>query len=274
MEFKRCSVCKETKNISEFGLVHGKPFCQCRACKSEKDRAYRNKHRDKVLAQKKAYYENNKEALLLQQKGYYEKNKVTILRQQSEYYVENKDRRKEYRKKHYADNRQYYLQSASEWRMNNKARASARDAAYRAKHRAAFILAGMAYYQKNSVAIRERARSSYQDRRDLILARRRLDYQTNKHKHKTWYQTRRARLKNAPGNFSPCDVLSLYAKQKGLCVACRRRLRNEYDVDHIMPLKLGGSNYIHNIQLLCGPCNASKQARHPLVFMRERGFLL
>lgn len=45
-------------------------------------------------------------------------------------------------------------------------------------------------------------------------------------------------------------------------------------MDHIVPLALGGSNTDGNIQLLRATCNQQKHAKHPVVFMQERGFLL
>ena len=41
-----------------------------------------------------------------------------------------------------------------------------------------------------------------------------------------------------------------------------------------MPIALGGKNVDDNVQLLCAACNLSKQAKHPVDFMQQRGFLL
>ena len=41
-----------------------------------------------------------------------------------------------------------------------------------------------------------------------------------------------------------------------------------------MPLARGGKHEASNLQLLCPPCNMSKNAKHPIDFMQQRGFLL
>jgi 5-methylcytosine-specific restriction endonuclease McrA len=51
-------------------------------------------------------------------------------------------------------------------------------------------------------------------------------------------------------------------------------LGDNYHIDHIMPLALGGSNTDDNIQLLRQRCNNQKCAKHPVDFMQSRGFLL
>lgn len=66
----------------------------------------------------------------------------------------------------------------------------------------------------------------------------------------------------------------LMHKQRGRCAVCGLRLNKKYVVDHILPLKLGGTNKESNVQLLCFGCNSSKWHRHPVDFMRSRGFLL
>lgn len=85
---------------------------------------------------------------------------------------------------------------------------------------------------------------------------------------------RRARIRNSKGSFTHDAVLALLKKQKGRCAGCRVRMGSDYHRDHILALALGGSNDIHNIQLLCQPCNSSKHAKAPEVWARENGRLI
>lgn len=85
---------------------------------------------------------------------------------------------------------------------------------------------------------------------------------------------RRAKMCNSSENYSTLDIKNLYKKQRGKCVACECDLFFNYHADHIMPLALGGGNDKKNIQLLCAPCNLQKNSKHPIDFMRSKGFLL
>lgn len=85
---------------------------------------------------------------------------------------------------------------------------------------------------------------------------------------------RRAGIKKGGGSFTATDIRALLKTQRGKCVACRGKISGIYHIDHIMPLALGGSNGISNIQLLCPRCNLSKKDKHPITFMQSRGFLL
>ena len=82
--------------------------------------------------------------------------------------------------------------------------------------------------------------------------------------------TRRA----ADGNHTGNQIKSLLSSQKYQCACCKSSIEAGYHKDHITPLKLGGSNDILNIQLLCRTCNLSKGAKDPIQFMQEKGFLL
>ena len=48
----------------------------------------------------------------------------------------------------------------------------------------------------------------------------------------------------------------------GLCQACRAagRLQLSDEVDHIKPLRSGGTDEMGNLQALCRPCHAAKSA--------------
>jgi len=74
---------------------------------------------------------------------------------------------------------------------------------------------------------------------------------------------RRGAMKGAGGEHTLAEVLVLYSSQNGACACCAVSLINGYHRDHIMPIALGGSNDIGNIQLLCPPCNRLKGAKHP-----------
>jgi len=71
---------------------------------------------------------------------------------------------------------------------------------------------------------------------------------------------RRARLIEAKGDYTPNEWLALKEEYDNTCLACGR---SEPEVkitpDHVIPLALGGSNDIDNIQPLCWGCNAAKQ---------------
>lgn len=67
----------------------------------------------------------------------------------------------------------------------------------------------------------------------------------------------------------------LMEQQRGRCAYCRVQLvLTACHLDHIVPLKLGGSNRRSNLQLLCAPCNLSKGATHPVEFARSIGRLI
>lgn len=88
-----------------------------------------------------------------------------------------------------------------------------------------------------------------------------------KEKHRIHARNRNASKRGAQGRYRISDVRRIYADQDGLCAACKCDLsKSGYHVDHIMPIALGGTNWPHNIQILCPPCNLSKSAKHPNVW--------
>ena len=86
-------------------------------------------------------------------------------------------------------------------------------------------------------------------------------------------RTRKAQ-KNAGGVHTAADIADIFKMQRGKCAICRTKVGNKYHVDHIIPLKTGGSNDRRNLQVTCPPCNNSKSARDPITFMQMRGMLL
>lgn len=87
-------------------------------------------------------------------------------------------------------------------------------------------------------------------------------------------QNRHARKKHNGGTLSRGIVRKLMDLQKGKCACCRIRITENYHIDHIMPLAKGGKHADNNAQLLCPPCNQSKNSKDPVDFMQSRGFLI
>jgi 5-methylcytosine-specific restriction endonuclease McrA len=85
---------------------------------------------------------------------------------------------------------------------------------------------------------------------------------------------RRARELGAEGSFTLDEIKALLQHQRGKCVYCARSIRKDYHVDHRVALARGGSNWISNIQLTCGPCNRRKGATDPIEYARRIGRLL
>jgi len=87
-------------------------------------------------------------------------------------------------------------------------------------------------------------------------------------------QNRRAKLRAIGGSLSKGLAEKLFALQKGKCACCCESLGQNYHLDHILPLALGGTNTDDNMQLLRQSCNSRKNARHPVDYMQSKGFLL
>jgi 5-methylcytosine-specific restriction endonuclease McrA len=67
----------------------------------------------------------------------------------------------------------------------------------------------------------------------------------------------RARKASAEGSFTKSEWEAIKKKQGGKCAHCKQK--KKLTIDHIRPLKRGGSNYAINLQGLCGSCNSRKR---------------
>lgn len=129
-------------------------------------------------------------------------------------------------------------------------------------------------------------RAYHQRHRDKILVQQAAYREANREKMKdmcrAYRQNNRSRYLAAKANRRHCErtgqltvglVDRLLILQRGRCAACGNKLIR-YHLDHIEPIKRGGSNTDENIQLLCPPCNYSKGAKDPIAFMQLNGKLL
>lgn len=113
-----------------------------------------------------------------------------------------------------------------------------------------------AYCKQKAIAHYEASREKY-----IAMA---SEYQRkNKERTNIRNANRRARRINAQGTHTYEEALELLNQQEFQCACCGESLEDVRHLDHIMPLALGGTNWIENLQWLCPFCNLSKSDRHP-----------
>lgn len=88
-------------------------------------------------------------------------------------------------------------------------------------------------------------------------------WRSKNHERHIWHnRNRRAILSGNGGYHTMAEWETLKAQYNWRCPRCRR---GEPEIrlvaDHIVPVVLGGSNNIENIQPLCGPCNNWKRTK-------------
>ena len=175
-----------------------------------------------------------------------------------------------------------------EYNARNRDRVAAKNRKYHEANKDAINVRHQKYRKENPERVRERRRrySVANKEKEIAYSRRyEADHRAqrvikstkwrinNPEKNRAIKARREAVKKNAPGFFTHADIEALLIKQGGMCAyhlfcpGCRGEIRHSYEIDHIVPLSRGGSNWPQNLQLLCRHCNASKNAKTHDEFM-------
>lgn len=176
-----------------------------------------------------------------------------------EWRSENKPHLSQYNKKYLIENRMAIYANHTANRRKNPEHTKAQKAADYQKHKAKRIVT-MKVWRENNI---EKVKLAY-----------RKKVSENPERYASYKRNYKLRKRDAEGSHSGADILDILRLQKGKCACCRVKLGKSYHVDHIIPLKSGGSNDRRNLQILCAPCNQSKSARDPIAFMQMKGMLL
>lgn len=136
------------------------------------------------------------------------------------------------------------------------------------KHRAACKKS----YRKHRPAVLEWQKQYREDNPDAIKLRKQRWRRENPDADRTYNLNRRALLASVGGKVTGAEIRAIIDRQRGRCAACGAKAKLE--MDHILPLALGGRTEASNFQGLCKPCNIRKRSQHPIEFNRSRGLLL
>ncbi|QMV32410.1 hypothetical protein 8G_00016 [Ralstonia phage Hyacinthe] len=190
---------------------------------------------------------------------YYSRNREKVQAKNEKWKAENADRLREYMAAYYQANREHLDALNAAWARKNpilRAEWSRKD--YH-KHKPKRLSASRKWREANAEYLAAKSREYRLANPEMIRA-----YRWN----------RKARKRNAEGYYTGKDIAKLFASQRGRCACCGCSIRSGYHIDHIHPLSKGGSNWPHNLQLLCQRCNLRKKDKDPFVFANENGRLI
>ena len=153
---KTCTKCGETKPLDDFHrdkTRSGGRRSDCKECRREYSRRYREENRDERREYDRRYREENRDELRERARRYREENRDKRLGDQRRYYEENRDELREYKRRYYEENRDILNQGQKVRHAQNTRTSSllaSRKGAPYSPEEDALILAdnGMTDYQK------------------------------------------------------------------------------------------------------------------------------
>jgi len=228
---KRCSVCGETKPLSEFPpakKMRDGHYSWCRSCKRERDRAGYENHKAKRQANMRRYREGNKDRIAERNRIYHETNRARI---------------KEAKRAAYEANPQAVVERVARWRRENPDKARAARKRRYDRHRKELLEKSKAWQHKN---------------RDKVNAARRRWRAANPERfaHRNREHRSRVRARSRGNKVVPVDRLAIYERDGGICHLCGQPSdRKTFCLDHLVPIALGGPHSPENVAVAHRSCN-------------------
>lgn len=167
------------------------------------------------------------------------KNKAVAREYNRQYRIAHKVELAAYIHEYAADHREELTAYGQEYRDANKEHISARDRAYYVSH-------------SDELASRRN------EQREVLNARAREYSRTHPEIMRARNQIQRTRKAGSTGKFTAQEWQALCEYYNFTCLCCGRN-DVRLTIDHVVPLKLGGTNDISNVQCLCQSCNSRKR---------------
>lgn len=166
-------------------------------------------------------------------------------------------------RKYYEKNKNNILNTHKKWKNANKEKIKL------------YLLMRKTYDKKFNERNKERSLRYWNSHKEKLSKINKEWREKNKDKASQYKNNRRARISGNGGTHTAKQAKELLEFQNYKCVNCKCCLKkNIKHFDHIIPIKLGGTSDIKNMQWLCQKCNTSKHAKHPIDWAQENGRLL
>lgn len=237
---KFCKVCQEEKLFESFHVATKGKYgysAICKCCSRKCDAAWRDNNRDKYKEILKRWKDNNPGRGVANHRKWGQKNP---------------DKIKAYSKKWTDKNKEYVSAKGKRWRQNNKERHNNLISQWR--------LNNLDRDRTNNLKWRE-------ENKEHIRIRNKFWRQNNKDKTLQHSRNRRARKALAGGFATVEQIKARVAFYGGLCYICQAPYQC---IDHVIPIKLGGSGWPGNLRPACKFCNDSKGSKPLSVFLEAR----
>ena len=200
--------------------------------------------------------------------------KACAIARAQRWYANNPVKAKSSRAKWHSENLAKVHSDGSKWRAENPAKAKASRERWRSANPDGSRIAAAKHYAKSPGKVNAANRKWREANKDKVKATSAKWAAAHPESRRIRDQNRRAKKRANGGVLSKGITAKLFALQKGKCPCCGKRLGDDYHLDHKIPIALGGKNEDCNVQLLRKQCNQQKHIKHPVDFMRSRGFLL
>lgn len=228
------------------------------------------------------YRKNNRAQILERKKVYREANKERIRKSEVQWKIDNPERSKLSRKKSSAKNREKISRYHAIWANQNKELVRIKGIAWREKNKEEIRRKKKEYRLENAEILKKKKADYYEKNRKEISIKRAEEYanlpkriKSNRlrkyqEKRSILARQRRARILSAPSEpYTTQQILDLYGTN---CHICRKPIDLEaprhssqggnwkvgLQLDHVIPIALGGTDLIENIRPSHAICNLTK----------------